>query len=88
MNMKKFVITLEWEIKSERNFEVLPQGYSSLEQAKEKLNSLYEDEVRKGWFDENDDDTFITKNETSWEIDVNYYDKFCICEIVEIEFQD
>lgn len=88
MNMKKFAITLECEIESERTFKVLTQGYSSLDQAQEKLKSLYEDEVRKGWFDENDEDTFINKTETSWEVDVNYYDKFCICQIVEIEFQD
>ena len=86
--MKKYVITLEWEVGSGREYEILKQGYSSLEKAQEKLKSLYEDEVTNGWFNENDDDTIITKTETSWIVDVNYYDKYCQCEIVEIDFAD
>lgn len=86
--MKKYVITLEWEVGSGKEFEILKQGYSTLEQAQEKLQSLYEDEVANGWFNEEDDDTTITKTETSWVIDVNYYDKYCQCEIVEIDFED
>ena len=88
MNMKKYVITLEWEVGSGREFELLKYGFNTLEQAQEKLKSLYEDEVANGWFDENDEDTTITKTETSWVIDVNYFDKYCQCEIVEIEFED
>lgn len=84
--MKKFVITLEWEVGSGKEFEILKQGYSTLEQAQEKLQSLYEDEFANGWFNEDDEDTEIEHYDTSWYINVNCYDKYCQCEIVEIEF--
>lgn len=84
--MKGYVITLEWDINSGKEFEILTQGYSTLEEAQAKLKELFEEEQFKGWFDENDEDTIITHTETSWVIDVNYYDKYCQCEIVKIEF--
>lgn len=83
--MKVYILTLEYQVESGREFEVLRKGYSNLEDAKKHLNRLYEDEVQLGWFKEDAEDVTITKTDTLWFVDLNCYEKYCQCEIIEVE---
>lgn len=83
--MKVYIVTLEWDTESGKEFEVSQQGFSTLEKAQAKVKELFEQENENGWFDKDDESVNIEYQSNGWSIDVNYYEKYVMCEIVEIE---